>query len=549
MLTSPSPRQYGIPHDEFRPAQWNAIQRIEALPFNDGFESFAFIEAPTGVGKSAIATAMGRTGNVTVLVGTLNLLDQYKSYGFEVIKGRQNYPCRLEKKRQEWWNESHTVPTAAECHFSNMTKCPAAGQCDYLIQKHKALSARRLAVTYPYAMLSKHISERDGILVCDEGHDAAEQIIGFSGFEIGELKRQKYGLPRFPIAEPYGPEGDGDIIDEFMFKKLLEWFSACRSHLENLTRFEDTSQKTSRAKNLLGQFERIANSLERDREYFLESGTIIRENAGKGRWTTSFGIRLKALTAKSVGKRLWENKSKVVLMSATIGQPEPLADELGIGIGYIWSTYPHPIPIDKRPVFDIGAPRMTHSNISANPNLYKIQAMQIYAWMRENIPDDWRGIALTSSYVKIKELSKHLSAMLTNRRIMTQLPGGKVDQLSERFLKDRQPGDLLVASIQGFGHGLDLKGDIARFAIVAGVPHVNPRDRYENIRKGKPGGGKYAWWKSYLPVPQVAGRVSRGMIDPETGEYYKNIACLADESATTSLALRYYPEWFVKAIR
>ena len=71
--------------------------------------------------------------------------------------------------------------------------------------------------------------------------------------------------------------------------------------------------------------------------------------------------------------------------------------------------------------------------------------------------------------------------------------------------------------------------------------------RYEQLRKKRPGGGKFAWWKAYNAVPQGTGRVARGEI--VDGDNLLNIAALADGSATTPLAMKNYPGWFVEAVR
>ena len=78
MIISTNPRDYGLDHNEFRPNQITAIQNIHGK-FRDDPTSrnFTIIEAPTGTGKSAIAASLAKFDRVVVLVGTLNLLDQY----------------------------------------------------------------------------------------------------------------------------------------------------------------------------------------------------------------------------------------------------------------------------------------------------------------------------------------------------------------------------------------------------------------------------------------------------------------------------------------
>lgn len=533
---------YGLPHKTFRPTQWDAIKTIHQAQ-----EQFIIFEAPTGSGKSGIATAMGRDDNVTVLVGTLNLLEQYQKYGFKIIKGRGNYTCALTPKIQEWARDGK-MPTAADCHYSPMDKCPAADECEYLQVKQEALASNRLAVTYPYAMLSYSVQQRRGILVCDECHEAVEQIIGFAEFSIGEYKRQQYNLPSFPFSS-YGESGKGDLLSEPAKLLLYAWIDAsAKIVIDQAGMIGEDTEEGSRMMQFAQRLERLYLDVSSG-DWFLECGPgLVRERMGRNEWRDNYGMRLRALTAQTVAPTLWKNKSKIVLMSATIGDPEPIINELGIE-EYFWKTYPHAIPVEYRPIYDLGVGRLTHSELKKNPGLFQAQANIVAGWIADVNEPSWRGIVLTSSYFKIQKMLQYLklSPMLKGRRIMAQSAGVRIDRLAEQFINDRKPGDILIASIQGFGHGIDLTGDLSRWAVVAGVPHVNPTDRYEILRKKRPGGGKYAWWKAYAAIPQGTGRVSRGEV--VNGEYLLNTAALADGSATTGLALKNYPGWFNEAIQ
>jgi Rad3-related DNA helicase len=93
---------------------------------------------------------------------------------------------------------------------------------------------------------------------------------------------------------------------------------------------------------------------------------------------------------------------------------------------------------------------------------------------------------------------------------------------------------------------LDLRGDLGRFVIVAGVPHYNPTDPFDRARMKREGGMRYARWTAYNSVVQACGRVTRGV--RVNGEYMLNVAALADGSAVSPAARRYYAEWFREAL-
>jgi Rad3-related DNA helicase len=531
------PRTLGIPHDSWRDNQYLALESImqELTTMNN---RFAYLELPTGSGKSAIATALGQRQQVTVLVGTLNLLHQYRdAYGFDIIEGRQNYECTLTRKVQQWSKHGRT-PTAADCGYSPMHECPASGSCPYLSAKEIGLNSNRLAVTYKYAFLSRKVRERPGVLVCDECHESVEQIVSFSTFKVSEGDVVRDNLPPLPLRDYMG---SGGIVEHGAAIVLGRWLMQCAARYKYLLTsagdVDTYDPQRQRIERKGKKFDDMLQSLD-------STGWFLRCMDDRGEVT----LELKALDAATIAKRLWDRKQFTVLMSATIGDPAPLSKELGIS-RYSSKTYPHPVPAEFRPVFDLGVPKMTWKALQNDPGLFNTQAQAISRWVRE-YPAEWRGIVLTSSYAKIQKLDHYLQVgyeSLRGRKFITQgsMNGYGVKDYTKMFINSPGAGDVLLASVQGFGHGLDLKGDLARWAVVGGVPHTNPRDRYEQLRRKR--NGKYGWWKAYNTVVQSIGRVSRG--ERENGEWLLNVAAIADGSALTPTAMRYYPEYFKEAIR
>ena len=531
-----NPRDVNVPHDEWYENQIRALSTV--LGNND---RFMFFEMPTGSGKSAIPTALSSSNKVLVTVGTLNRLSQYENeYGFDVIRGRSSYPCILKKKLEEWKSKGKE-PTAADCHYTPMRDCPSAMTCPYIVAKDRGLASDRLAVTYKYAFLSRLIRERTGIVVCDEAHESAEQIIGFATFEVSEFETNFWWLPDFPLKN-HGPKAKGDLLTPQTTLVFMRWLQTCISKLvETIAGADPEDEMATKAERERQKFEGMLDNLQNpDSLWFLECRDDLTYYRGK----TSAGLRVRPLDPSIIAGRLWSSKQQVILMSATIGDPSPLAQALGIN-HYYHQFYPHPIPANVRPIVDLGFPRMTWGNISKDNRIYARQAALISSYVKRNFDPDWRGIMLTSSYVKIRELASNISGMLPGRRLIVQEAGVPLAQITDSFINDVQKGDVLIASMQGFGQGLNLRADLARYAVIAGVPFDNHTDRYEQLRKQQ--NGKYGWWKSYNSIPQGTGRVSRGAKNGD-GEFYINYGILADGSATTKLAFNYYSDWFKDAI-
>ena len=529
------PRDVGVPHDEWRDAQLDLFLATRELHRTGGV---MFGEAGTGVGKTGTACALGSVAPVLYVCQSLALLDQAKYiYGFEPIKGRPEYNCVHPDKVELWKEKYNKVPTAFDCHFALMTQCPYIAYCPYHIAKRRALGAQRAACTYRYLALSKAMQQRRGILVLDECHLAREELLDFSEFKVNEWQRRKWGLPEFPYSEPYGPDGEGDILSLTARGKVTDWLVETA---KVLSRHDFETKKGAQAKQEHSKCTRMLEML-LETNWYLECG----RNAIHKKKQRIPGIILRSLDARPVAKRLMSGKHTALLMSATIGaDPTPLARELGIE-EFEFKTYPHPIPAEYRPVYDLQMERMTKYSLDRNPRLYAYQAVKVAKFIEEWDPE-WRGIVLTSSNLKVEKLRELLGRCYPDR-VMKPPKGGPATRVAA-FLADPTPGLISVDTTQGWGHGLDLWGDAGRFAVVAGVLFDNPTDKRVLARRKVMGSAKYDWWKSYMSVPQMCGRVSRGERD-EDGNWLLNVAALADGCAVSPRALSHYPKWFKEAIR
>jgi hypothetical protein len=538
------PRKLGLPHNEWRPAQYDAF--IECLNIHNSGGGIIVEEAPTGIGKSGIPTALGFFDNVTVLVHNHGLLKQYRDvYGFDIVMGKPEYPCVLKGKVDSWKRTYGFEPTAAECHFGDMYQCPSSHHCPYVMDRDIAMASNRMACTYKYAALSESVQERTGILVCDEAHDFYEEMMSIASFMMDDNEQQDKKFPPFPLIG-FGPNGDGDLLEGVNRKTVLKWFESALSKVgavdlfsmmtpdgvKNQRVFDRLSAGIKLLKSSIPVFYRCSKPAEVSDWRFLGHSSKSKIN-----------MQLKSLDVSHTVQSLIKTKKTVILMSATIGNPAPLMNQLGIRV-FKFNSYPHPIPKEKRPIYNLGIDKMTKANLDAHPGLYAEQANRIADFIGTMNPS-WRGIVLTASNFKINQLRAGLQKRL-NGRIHIPQQVGLSAQIKE-FTEDKTPGKIAVVTIQGWGSGLSLWGDMARFAVVAGVPYANPGDRFDQIRMSTPEGRNYAFWNAYCAVVQATGRVSRGELDND-GDFMLNIGAIADGSALSSIARSNYPRWFNEAI-
>lgn len=523
---NPSPRDFGVPHDEWRPNQYEFIR--DALA---SVNKYNFGELAVGSGKSAIATALGKSQNVTVHVHTLSLLDQYKrEYGFAIVKGRQEYPCVLQEKVDEWKSRHNLTPTAFDCHFAPMWECPVSADCPYLRAKEHAKNARRTACTYRYGATSDTIQQRDGFLICDEGHAAAEELIEFNTFTMKWKTILEFDLPKFPLPV-YGEDNEGARVIPIVHGMIKDWVWNCIRELNNIPMYDEMIDPMSaKIRRLIDRLKKFAMKLDTV-DWFLHVNVE--------------GIELKALSAKHIAQEIFATKDKVFLMSGTIGDPEPLAHELGFE-AFMARTYPHPIPVQYRPIDILDVEKMTYYNLKNDDELYFRQAERIASWI-DVLDPSFRGLIATSSYYKIKRLGEYMKDFFPEKRFFIQDGEMSVSHLVNKFVEDTTPGAIAIGSIQGWGTGVDLRGDIARYVVIAGVPFTNPRDQYAKARREVSGGQKYQLWVTHNQVMQLSGRVTRGQTD-ENGEFLTNWCAIADGSAVTNRAMKYYSPWFKEAM-
>ncbi|NPU90217.1 MAG: DEAD/DEAH box helicase family protein [Fervidobacterium sp.] len=533
-----SPRDYGLPHNEWRPGQFDLLKKCQNAINNGG--GFIFASAPTGTGKSGVPAALSCETNVLVLVHTLGLLDQYERvYGFDIVKGMQEYKC-VHPQKVYSWRQRGVVPLASDCHLTNMRDCSSASKCPYLVAREKALSSNKAACTYRYAILSEEMQKRGGCLVMDECHSSSDEILEFSEFKITEEDIKSFGLPPFPVYG-YGKDGKGDLLDNKTKNIIIAWLAGCIARVNIMDVSTILTPEGSRAKRMYKYLTSGLNLITESDGLFLFCGARVIEKNLFGKRTQN-QLVIKPIDSKIIAQKLYEQKDFVLLMSATIGNVKPLADELGIS-NYTFYDYPHPVPKEKRPVYNLGVTPMTKINLDAIPGLYRTQAVIIAKWI-ESLNNDWRGIVLTTSNFKVKILRDNLRTILGDRIYNPKSPS--VSQRIKDFIEDKRKGLIAVDTIQGWGTGIDLSWDLARFSVIAGVPFSNPADTYNNVRISRPGGRSYDLWSTYNTIPQACGRTSRG--EYTNGEYLLNVSALADNNAISSIAMNYYPSWFKESI-
>ena len=188
-----NPRDYGLPYDDFRNGQVEALGWLskDNWLYKRDSRNVKVVEAPTGTGKSGLILSLAaQNPDIRVLVLCATKLEQsqyednvtpdYK--GFLSVKGRNNFHCHLDNPASD---EECSSSTCFEIHVDNARctvvgddgkkyKCPIRNDCAYFQQLDSILESRVIVTNYAYGLAMLNFNpQRFGkfdLIVSDEGH-------------------------------------------------------------------------------------------------------------------------------------------------------------------------------------------------------------------------------------------------------------------------------------------------------------------------------------------------------------------------------------------
>jgi Rad3-related DNA helicase len=525
------PSLYNVPHQTWRPHQWETTQW--ALNLKDT----GICEQPTGSGKSCVAKAVSSCKSVTVLVKTKFLQEQYgREYSGDLLFGKANYLCSHPDARGG--------ATCGECLFAEegMYKCPH--QCAYLTAKAKAAASPFAILNYAYWMTSRGFREKHApqTLVLDEAHSVPDEVASFCGTTLTEKHRLNWHLPDFPRITA-GDKGMFVNTDNDPVADAIGWLEAARTKLgEHYTRLKrEAKGDTDAARKARKRFtrcERLGHKLRTTLDalksapddWFIRSGKSALQ-FGKDKRP---GFVAKPLTARHHFKDYFLDGYTTLMMSATIGDARTFAAECGIR-EYDSRVVPHRFAPERHPVYVLDAPKMgfkkkesSKERVARFDKQADVIAKFINQW-----PTDWPGLIHVSRITEERFLAQRLWQRGLEGRVwyIASHQEGYMPTNAQlnawQAYKRRVPNAILVISTFSMGYdGLDEK-----INITAKIPFR---------RWGSEGSFERAWAlynrKRYdltaaLHLAQQQGRNRRGReCDYDTATEARGANAIADGS-------------------
>jgi ATP-dependent DNA helicase DinG len=464
-------------------AQIEILSKLDTA-INKG-EKFIIVNAPTGSGKSFIpktlANAVEGPSNsfkqcvdnysvfgddgptlvmdeerfgVYALTITKTLQDQYKDTFDDtgILKGQSNYKCDLD--------DSMTVDIAPCIYLREQkNECWKANRCPYYNQRNDMLKSTFASLNYSmYFSLPEHLRTRK-IIVCDEGSELEDQLVGQFTCEVDIpfLVKTETDVSSFPVQETpakvLGWLKQLLVVVSDSVERYKEFLKPGNSKGSDLSKRRTEYTKLT---NLQGSLKILIETFH-DSQYLIEKANKI--------------IKFIPLKVDKLSKYIFENADHVVIMSATIIDPKNFCKNLGIE-KFEYIEVSSGFDAEKAPIYIMAKQKLNFQNLqSMLPKLAK-QVAEILAEHKNE-----KGIIHTHT----QAITNFMRDNVKSSRMLCREIGVKNEELLEEHFRSPQPTVLCSPSMS---YGVDLKGDLAKFQIILKAPWLPTKEtRIEKMMK------------------------------------------------------------------
>lgn len=481
-----------FPLEKPRDIQVEAIRQV-VTHFNAGCK-YVVLEAPTGVGKSAIGLAFMRAmGDSSYLLTlTEQLQDQYVTdfgeHGLKTLKGRGKFKCH---GLSGGANGGGTCADGKHL-FSGKNACP---KCPYKVGRLAAFAAPHMVANYHSYLFNVSAGELKGrnedegpppmrpLLVVDEAHSMEAFLLDNIGVTV-RMAKLSAELPPPPENED-SPEPYFDYISE-------ELMPALRKAALGL--------KDPRAKEENGNLQeklQLVLDTKDEVQWIPERGMLFPSKVLDRSW-----FAMKPLTVARWGKQLYGNGERQLYMSATILS----AYQFTASVGLDPNEGEHveldsPFPVENRPIW-VGDLDMTKKSRDTS---WPLAAKMVDALMTAH--KDVKGLLLCPSNAMLTAMQKSLNRTNAGRLIFAT--GEDRTAQYNRHMASKLP---TVLAASGYWEGANLVGDASRFQIIPQAPRPMWQGQVA-ARAQKPGGDDWYRWMTWQKLVQGTGRSVRSDTD------------------------------------
>lgn len=485
---------------------------------------FVVLEAPTGVGKSAIAVTIARylstqselpapsllsvdCGKGAYILTTQKILQEqyiedFQKYDLESIKSSSNYQCKFYVEQS--CAESLRVLTKMEKRLpltsEFMKTCK--GSCTYKEAKTKFLQAEMGVTNFSYflaeTMYGGALKPRE-LLVIDEAHNVEAELAKFVALRVETTDMAKATKDSFKCVVPLVFRSQQEAFDWISTKHVIE----LKSHIEKLARkIEKGLAKNEHPSRPLMRMMKENEFLDK---HICKINRFI-EGYNPGDWVLNMdaGVSLEFKpvdVSRHADWYLFKHAPRTLILSATIIDHEFYCNSLGISLEQMaFKACDSPFPAKNRPVHYLPVGKMSAAEIDKTlPNLVTTVKEILEGHKRD------KGLIHCHSY-KIMNALK--DALGRDKRILFQTSGEIRDKLLWEHAKSPEPTVIVSPSMT---EGVDLRDDLSRFQIFCKIPFPYMGDAY--VKRKMERSPRWYAFVTARTIVQAAGRSIRNESD------------------------------------
>lgn len=533
-------------------------QQVEALElawkhFNDG-KKFVILRLPTGSGKSHIATSIARSSKPidpersqllesyeafrkdkngiyvhaetffnkpffggAILTVTRSLQNQYQDLFPDqmIAKGKNNYNCDIDK---------NVTVDFAPCLFTPGLKqeCFKEDRCPYFKSRKNALISLDPVLNYRAFINLPRFLQRREYLIFDEADKIESEFVGSYSCTLNYAQLQ---------------------AEEIVFKKIVsddrgsvrQWINDIYIQIE--TQVEEIKHKVSllagknnkfegilfKQMQRLGKLTGLYNQVKDVVSNWDECEYIVESKDAKEVTLVPYNIR-------PLAQNLFSNSSKVLMMSATISNPEEFAKSLGIyAKDYTFIDVESTFDPSKSPIYCSSKYSLSYKNIESN--LPKVIDMVVKICEQHK---GEKGLIHTHTNSITEIIKKKVGK--DKRFLFREVGISNEDIILEH--KNRIKEDTILVS-PSLDTGVSLDDDLGRFQIIIKAPYLPLGSK--RIKKQFDKNPEHYGMKMLDTLIQMCGRCTRSKKD-------HSVTYILDGSAVKAIMAnkKFLPKYFLE---
>lgn len=516
---------------EFTPRK-NQLKTLEWLEKQNA--KYIILELPVGSGKSILGLTYskylsGNDGSSFILTPQRILQNQYENdfqhkgnKFLSSLHGKSNYKCANKK---------------TSCNIGSLIK-PKCDKCPFQIAKKRAIEAANTVLNYKLALTSFQYTETfkpRKLMILDEAHTLEQHLVDFDCVSITYARCKRYNL-NFKLNKNI--KNAIEWIKEYYLPEIEKILSDLEHECEFILE-KEPSQISKNEINKIKEAEELADHVTEVLQMSIRNLDYIENNFVLVHDKTMFQFK-RLYGSYSFNKILKPMAERFLFMSSTILNKNAFCRDLGIDPKETaFLSLDSEFPVENRPVYYMPIMKM---NANWNKPEMKHERSEMIKRIIDllNIHKNESGILHTANYQVAMWLVEELENKI-NHEIYHHNPNDDIarNNAINAFMECSKPSILISPSST---EGLDLKDDLARFAIIVKTPFGYLGDQW--IKKRMELSNEWYRRRAMTDIIQGGGRIVRSADDEGT-------VYILDESFAYlyNKSMNMVPKWWKEAYK